>query len=47
MKLSTILYSENYFVGDLTRRYLPEELCTRILMESAEMHKLGIQVSKK
>ena len=42
----TILYSENNFVGDLTRRYFPKEFGIQILMESAEMKILRIQVGQ-
>ena len=43
--LSTRLYFENYFAGDLTRSYLRKELVMRILMDSAEM-KIRIQVGQ-
>jgi hypothetical protein len=42
----TILYSENYFAGDLTHRYLHKELGMQILMDSAEMKTLQIQVGQ-
>ena len=43
----TILYSENYFAGDLTHRYLRKELGMRILMDSVEMKILQIKVGQR
>ena len=43
----TILYSENYFAGDLTRRYLHKELGMQILMDSVEMKILQIKVGQR
>ena len=41
-----ILYSENYFAGDLTRRNLCKELGLQIFVERAELPEIRIFVEQ-